>query len=47
MEWGPVLQDRLPGCRTSQLLYRGRKLRAWLLNLDVIMSGQMGTIRVG
>jgi hypothetical protein len=25
----------------------GPKLQAWLLNSDVVMSGQMGTVRVG
>jgi hypothetical protein len=47
MEWGPVLQSRLLGCRALLLSQRGPKLQAWLFNSDVIMSDGKGTVRVG
>jgi hypothetical protein len=47
MEWGPVFQSRLLGCRALLLSQRGPKLQAWMFNSDVIMSDGKGTVWVG
>jgi hypothetical protein len=35
------------GYRALLLSQRGPKLQAWLFNSDVLMSDEMGTVRVG
>jgi hypothetical protein len=47
MERAPVLWNRPQAVRPPSFRKGGPKLRAWLLNSDVVMSGQMGSVQVG
>jgi hypothetical protein len=47
MERAPVLWDRPQVVGPPSFREGGPKLQAWLLNSDVVMSGQMRTVRVG
>jgi hypothetical protein len=47
MERAPVLWNRPQAVGPPSFHKEGPKLQAWLLNSDVVMSGQMGTVRLG
>jgi hypothetical protein len=47
MERGPVLWADSQAVRPPNFRIEGPKLQAWLLNSDVVMSVQMGSVRVG